>query len=107
VLDDGDFVFQHACKLGLEGIISKRKNSHYRSGRSPGLRQAEESEGARSEARGGRGLGGGAEQDRATSLSPRKIESFPLPRTPCGHSGERYSIIAASAIKLLILLEIL
>ena len=27
-------VFQHACKLGLEGIVSKRRNSPYRSGRS-------------------------------------------------------------------------
>ena len=25
----------HACKLGLEGIVSKRKGSGYRSGRSP------------------------------------------------------------------------
>jgi bifunctional non-homologous end joining protein LigD len=33
--EDGPLVFQHACKLGLEGIVSKRKNSHYRSGRSP------------------------------------------------------------------------
>jgi bifunctional non-homologous end joining protein LigD len=28
-------VFQHACKMGLEGIISKRLGSRYRSGRSP------------------------------------------------------------------------
>src|SRR5262249_31342935 len=28
-------VFAHACKLALEGIVSKRKNSAYRSGRSP------------------------------------------------------------------------
>jgi bifunctional non-homologous end joining protein LigD len=28
-------VFAHACKLGLEGIVSKRKGSRYRSGRSP------------------------------------------------------------------------
>jgi ATP-dependent DNA ligase len=28
-------VFAHACKLGLEGIVSKRKDSAYRSGRSP------------------------------------------------------------------------
>ena len=28
-------VFHHACKLGLEGIMSKRKDSRYRSGRSP------------------------------------------------------------------------
>jgi bifunctional non-homologous end joining protein LigD len=26
---------RHACKLGLEGIVSKRKDSPYRSGRSP------------------------------------------------------------------------
>ena len=28
-------VFQHACKMGLEGIVSKRLGSRYRSGRSP------------------------------------------------------------------------
>jgi hypothetical protein len=27
--------FAHACKLGLEGIVSKRRDSRYRSGRSP------------------------------------------------------------------------
>jgi bifunctional non-homologous end joining protein LigD len=32
---DGEIVFRHACKLGLEGIVSKRKDSAYRSGRSP------------------------------------------------------------------------
>jgi bifunctional non-homologous end joining protein LigD len=32
---DGETVFRHACKLGLEEIVSKRKKSHYRSGRSP------------------------------------------------------------------------
>jgi bifunctional non-homologous end joining protein LigD len=32
---DGGAVFRHACKLGLEGIVSKRKDSAYRSGRSP------------------------------------------------------------------------
>ena len=32
---DGPTVFAHACKMGLEGIVSKRKNSAYRSGRSP------------------------------------------------------------------------
>jgi ATP-dependent DNA ligase len=31
----GPLVFAHACKLGLEGIVSKRKDSRYRSGRSP------------------------------------------------------------------------
>jgi ATP-dependent DNA ligase len=28
-------VFRHVCNLGLEGIVSKRKGSPYRSGRSP------------------------------------------------------------------------
>jgi hypothetical protein len=32
---DGPTVFAHACKMGLEGIVSKRKDSRYRSGRSP------------------------------------------------------------------------
>jgi bifunctional non-homologous end joining protein LigD len=32
---DGELVFRHACKMGLEGIVSKRKASTYRSGRSP------------------------------------------------------------------------
>jgi bifunctional non-homologous end joining protein LigD len=31
---DGEIVFRHACKLGLEGIVSKRKDSKYLSGRS-------------------------------------------------------------------------
>jgi ATP-dependent DNA ligase len=33
--EDGAIVFAHACKLGLEGIVSKRSDSPYRSGRSP------------------------------------------------------------------------
>ncbi len=32
---DGPTIFAHACKMGLEGIVSKRKDSIYRSGRSP------------------------------------------------------------------------
>jgi bifunctional non-homologous end joining protein LigD len=31
----GDVVFRHARKMGLEGIVSKRLGSRYRSGRSP------------------------------------------------------------------------
>ncbi len=30
---DGEIVFKHACKLGCEGIVSKRLGSSYRSGR--------------------------------------------------------------------------
>jgi bifunctional non-homologous end joining protein LigD len=33
--EDGPLVFHHACKLGLEGIVSKRRDSPYNSGRSP------------------------------------------------------------------------
>jgi bifunctional non-homologous end joining protein LigD len=33
--EEGPLVFHHACKLGLEGIVSKGKDSRYRSGRSP------------------------------------------------------------------------
>jgi bifunctional non-homologous end joining protein LigD len=32
--DCGLTVFQHACQLGCEGIVSKRVGSRYRSGRS-------------------------------------------------------------------------
>jgi bifunctional non-homologous end joining protein LigD len=30
--EDGAMVFRHACKLGLEGIVSKRLAAPYRSG---------------------------------------------------------------------------
>jgi bifunctional non-homologous end joining protein LigD len=33
--EGGPTVFAHACKMGLEGIVSKRKASPYGSGRSP------------------------------------------------------------------------
>ena len=31
---EGPLVFEHACRMGLEGIVSKRKGSRYQSGRS-------------------------------------------------------------------------
>jgi bifunctional non-homologous end joining protein LigD len=34
ISEPGDVVFRHACKMGLEGIVSKRLGSPYRSGRS-------------------------------------------------------------------------
>jgi bifunctional non-homologous end joining protein LigD len=30
---DGETIFKHACKMGLEGIVSKRRDFPYRSGR--------------------------------------------------------------------------
>jgi len=32
--DDGEMIFRHACRLGCEGIVSKRVGSRYVSGRS-------------------------------------------------------------------------
>ena len=32
---DGKTVLEHACKLGLEGIVSKRSDTPYRSGTRP------------------------------------------------------------------------
>jgi bifunctional non-homologous end joining protein LigD len=29
---DGAVIFEHGCKLGLEGIVSKRRDMPYRSG---------------------------------------------------------------------------
>ena len=34
IAEPGNVVFRHACKLGFEGIVSKRLGSFYRSGRS-------------------------------------------------------------------------
>ena len=31
--EEGEAMFRHACRLGLEGIVSKRAASRYRSGR--------------------------------------------------------------------------
>jgi len=31
--DDGELIFEHACRLGFEGIVSKRRDFPYRSGR--------------------------------------------------------------------------
>jgi ATP-dependent DNA ligase len=30
---DGPIIFEHACKMGLEGIVSKRRDPPYQSGR--------------------------------------------------------------------------
>jgi hypothetical protein len=50
---EGVIVFAHACKMGLEGIVSKRLGSRYRSGRSP---EVQEPRPAPGEAGGGGGL---------------------------------------------------
>ena len=55
--EDGAIVFREACRLGCEGIVSKRLGSPYRSGRCPPMGQGQEPESARSHTRGGGGLG--------------------------------------------------
>jgi hypothetical protein len=50
-------VFQHACRMGLEGIVSKRLGSRYRSGRTTDWPQVQEPGCTGGAARGGRGLG--------------------------------------------------
>ena len=53
---EGPLVFDHACRMGLEGIVSKRKGSLYRSGRSQHWVKAEP-ERTRGDAPGGRSRG--------------------------------------------------
>ena len=67
---DGPTVFAHACKLGLEGIVSKRKDSPYRSGRTP-LAQVQEPRLAGGQARGRRGLG-------PQTLMPFRLADYPF-----------------------------
>jgi bifunctional non-homologous end joining protein LigD len=35
IVEDGSVVFAHACRLGAEGIVSKRVDGTYRSGQCP------------------------------------------------------------------------
>jgi ATP-dependent DNA ligase len=55
----GAIVFRHACRLGFEGIVSKRLGSPYISGRSRTWLKFKNPVGASGEARGGRRLGEG------------------------------------------------
>jgi hypothetical protein len=52
---DGLALFQHACQMGLDGIVSKRLGSRYRP--LAGLAEGQESGSTGSQAGGGRGLG--------------------------------------------------
>jgi bifunctional non-homologous end joining protein LigD len=53
----GYVVFAHACKMGLEGIVSKRLGSVYRSGRTSDWLKFKNPAAPAALARGGRGLG--------------------------------------------------
>jgi ATP dependent DNA ligase domain len=54
---DGAIVFAHACKMGLEGIVSTRRDSPYRSGRSPDWLKSKNPACEAVRPRGGGGLG--------------------------------------------------
>jgi bifunctional non-homologous end joining protein LigD len=56
-IGDADIVYRHACKLGCEGIVSKRLGSTYRSGRSKHWLKTKNPAGAGRKARSRGGLG--------------------------------------------------
>jgi hypothetical protein len=66
---DGDIVYRQACKLGCEGIVSKRLGSTYRSGRSKQWVKIKNPGGAGSAARGGGRIGVGSGTDRTKFMS--------------------------------------
>ena len=72
---DGPPVFAHACKMGLEGIVSKRRASRYRSGRSTCLAQDEEPGLRGSEAR--RRRTGGGSRGRITLSEHQRRRAEP------------------------------
>jgi hypothetical protein len=57
LVHDGESVFRHACKMGLEGIVSKRLDSHLPIRSIQGLAQVQEPGGTGGQARGRRGMG--------------------------------------------------
>ena len=98
--EDGETVFQHACKLGLEGIVSKRKGSPYRSGRSPDWLKMK-TECAGREARGRGRLGAMTEgKNRIMIYGPKNIVEFRMAdgealaiSVPAGHPHRGLTIL--------------
>ena len=72
---DGETVFRHACKLGLEGIVSKRKDSAYRSGRSPDWLKMKNADAPAVQTRSRRGLG-----QRSMAITSRPASMLLLKR---------------------------
>jgi hypothetical protein len=62
VAEDGPTVFAHACRLGAEGIVSKRVDGTYRSGPCPVWNQG-------SESRQHRGAAGARREVEVSSIS--------------------------------------
>jgi bifunctional non-homologous end joining protein LigD len=74
IAEPGEVVFRHACKLGLEGIVSKRLGSRYRSGRSPDWLKMKRRR-QRSAARPKRTGGVGGDCPRSPNAPPRRSPS--------------------------------
>ena len=87
---DGPTVFAHACKLGLEGIVSKRKDSAYRSGRSPDWLkiQDEESGLLGGEAGSGGGLGSGT-----LAIAGRPVRNIHRAQGVCSDGNPPQSLV--------------
>jgi len=67
-------VFAHACKMGLEGIVSKRKDSTYRSGRSSDWLKMKNPACAAARREAAEELGGVADALRSASISGGRAE---------------------------------
>ena len=66
ITGDGAMIFECACKLGLEEIVSKRRDSRYISGCSLHWINSKNPGGARTDAGSRRGLGSTAQEERIT-----------------------------------------
>jgi bifunctional non-homologous end joining protein LigD len=69
--EDGAIVFSEACRLGCEGIVSKRIGSPYRSGRSPHWLKIKNPKAPAVNARQKR-IGGNGSTQTAKTLKPRR-----------------------------------
>ena len=83
--EPGPIVFQHACKLGCEGIVSKRRGSRYVAGRAdcwikvknpdaPAVRREREAAGHVYAPRREGGDRGGAEKDRGSAACEARLK---------------------------------
>ena len=67
--DDGAAIFEHACALGCEGIVSKRLGSPYRSGRTDHWLKIKNRAGERRKRIGAANMGARTKTNRDLSLS--------------------------------------
>jgi hypothetical protein len=101
----GDIVFRHACKLGFEGIVSKRLGSPYCLQPLTALDQDEEPGSARSEAGSEGGLGGPLKVPQRALGHPCTVASYsagrdiPAKLIPEPSTGTKLDITATDQIR--------